>query len=486
MAFTEFYCDASNGSNVNAGDNKSITTTTNGAYTQGGGAGGNDLFTATGGTPFSAASVGDFVSIYNDGATLTTFIGRITAINSGGLSIDISLTAVSGTRPSTVGTGKTATIGGTWKGPNAAENFPFGFITNLLTNASIDAPRVNFKNNAVYSISGGITHALTGTRFEGYTSTIGDGGLANIDGGANAITLLTVSGTNNSIVSFRFSNNGTTGSNSGLLVSGVECYIKRCVANGIRGNGIDVTANNCYIVECEAYDCNKSNSGTTGGFRSSSSSSNAEFARCISRYNLSGNANGFVDLVGSIYHNCIADGNGGGGWLFGTANNAKVLMVNCDILQNSGHGLAILSTNQILINLENINFIRNSGWAMITTGASTGMNGEINNCRFGSGAQANASGTISGFQSILVNNTFPYSSNTVPWSQFAAGNLTIDSAESINSGRGNFLYSTGTYSGTYSNISIGAAQNLSSVQSTTVISTNNTVNQQSLPNLTIW
>jgi hypothetical protein len=112
MAFTEFYCDASAGANVNAGD-----LTANGVVTSTNGDWGNataNRFTAASGTPFSGVSVGDFASVYLDGATIAVYIARVTAVNGGGASLDLSTTAISGTAPATGATGRSCTTGGAW------------------------------------------------------------------------------------------------------------------------------------------------------------------------------------------------------------------------------------------------------------------------------------------------------------------------------------------------------------------------------------
>lgn len=492
MAYTEFYCNASTGSNENAGDNKTLSQTTNGAYTQGGGAGGTDLFTATGGTPFSSASVGDFIAVCDDAETVADFVGRITAINLGGLSVDISLTAIAGTRPGTAATGKTGTIGGVWKGPNAAVAFPFGFITAALTNTSGDPVRVNFKNGTSYTISAAMTHSLVGSvRFEGYTTTVGDGGIATIDANANAIIVLTVSGNNIAIVNFWFTNNGNSGANAGLVVSGSKCYIRGCIANSIRGTGIDITGANIAIVECEAYNCNKNNSTSIGGFRATSSAVSSSFIRCISHHN-TGNSDGFVDGVSATYDRCISDSNAKNGWNFTTTATNKAILKNCDIHRNSGHGALITWTGLMMVMFESCNFISNSGFGIVATGGGGGSNlnlvGELLNCRFGSGAYANGSGIYSGINALSIIDSFPYDAGATPWSNFANGNFTVNYTGAQSSGRGFFASAVAGYSGTIGYPSIGAANSSGSVgsSSTTTITSASTPSQRNLPDIRTW
>src|SRR5215471_19155173 len=98
MAFTEFYVQ-STGSDVNAGSDtntKASVTQTNGGWSTV-----TNIFTAASGTPFSGTSVGDYASIYVDGATTTGFVAQITQINGGGASITVSTTIKMGTAPTT-------------------------------------------------------------------------------------------------------------------------------------------------------------------------------------------------------------------------------------------------------------------------------------------------------------------------------------------------------------------------------------------------
>src|SRR5262245_42336786 len=112
MAFEEFYITGAD-DNVNAGSttaNTASVTETNGDW---GNAAAN-RFTAASGTPFSAVTVGEWASIYNDGASTAVYVARVTAVNAGGASIDLSSTVKMGTAPTTGATGKSCKIGGAW------------------------------------------------------------------------------------------------------------------------------------------------------------------------------------------------------------------------------------------------------------------------------------------------------------------------------------------------------------------------------------
>jgi hypothetical protein len=184
MAFTEFYC-RSGGSNMNGGGlSTGAEPSTAAAYsaTNGGWSSTTGVFTPTSGNPSLSVTVGDFANVFTDGSTTPVFIGRVTAVNS--TTVTVSTTAKSGTAPTTAGTGISINVGGAWKGPNGAVGFPYGFITNALTDSSTNRPRVNFKNDQTYSITAAMTHANNGpAKFQGYTTSAGDGGKATVDGG---------------------------------------------------------------------------------------------------------------------------------------------------------------------------------------------------------------------------------------------------------------------------------------------------------------
>src|SRR4051812_29003552 len=115
MAFTEFYCQTT-GSNVNAGsttNNSAAYTATNGNWD------GTSLYVPTdGSTPASSVNVGDFASVYIDGATLAVYVARVTVVAAGvNGTITLSTTAVAGTAPTSSATARTIKVGGAWAGP---------------------------------------------------------------------------------------------------------------------------------------------------------------------------------------------------------------------------------------------------------------------------------------------------------------------------------------------------------------------------------
>jgi len=461
MPYTEFYCDASTGSNLNAGDDKPIITSTNGDW---GIAAPNRFTAAFGGTPFSSVSVGDFASIYADGATVTGYVGRVTAVNGGGASLDISSTAKSGTAPSNSAILRSCTVGGKWKGPNGTSGFPFGFVAATMTNASSDYPRVNFKNTSNYSVTSAITHNVTGpVLFQGYTNAPGDKGKAIIDGGTTGASyaLFTVSALHNFFTDFIFQNNGATGVANGFVMS-ASAAILRVVVNSIRGVGIVTTSssNNTEINECEAYGCNQSNTSTYGGFYIAD---NCWLRRCISHDNSGSNSVGFhVQAANVIFIECIADTNGSIGFNH-VASLAR--MQNCIAYNNTSDGMRANTTSVIVVSVENSIFAKNGGYGINLVGG--GRYGPIANCAFGAGTFANTSGQINlpASNAIIESGGVTLTSNISPWNDEANGNFQLNAtlgggAACRNAGIGAFTQTAAGYSGTISYPSIGSTEPL--------------------------
>lgn len=457
MAFTEFCC-RNGGSNLNGGglasgaepSTSAVYTSTNGDW---GNAAANKFTPSDGSTPASTVTVGDFASVYIDGATTAVYIGRVTAVAAGvNGAITVSSTAKSGTAPANSATGRSIKVAGAWKGPNAAENFPFGFAAGTMTDAAGDAPRVNFKNDATYSITAAMTHNVNGNiRFQGYTAAFGDLGRATIDGGTSGASYILLSTTANHIGIFDliFQNNGATGSADGLSIGGNYYHVERCVFNNIRGNGKSYSGTDSIFEELEAYSCNQSNTANFAGF--TASGNGTVYRRCISHDNAGSNASGFRMNVNHIvnYIECIAETNGSHGL---NANGSSPSLTRCDFYNNGGSGV---SSNGAEVLVDSCNFIKNTAWGIIVTGSPFGY---IRNCGFGSGAQANGSGTTSGTLSIEVSGSITYDSGATPWVDPANGDFRINLAAAKGTGRGAFTQTAASYAGTIAYPDIGAAQ----------------------------
>jgi hypothetical protein len=463
MAFTEFYCQ-SGGSNLNAGsttNNAAAYTSTNGNWSTT-----THIFIPTdGSTPASTVNVGDFASIYVDGATLAVYIVRVTAVAAGvNGGITTSATAFAGTAPTTSATARTIKVGGAWLGPNAAIGFPVN-LSNLKTlqNAAGNLCRINFKNNQTYTISALINGASNQFIMQGYGSSPGDGGKATIDGSTNAIQLLNMTGQATLVADLIFVSTATTGAVT-LCGDTNSTLWFRCIFHGSRGNGLQLGNTVSAAIECEAYDNNKSNTAGNGGF--ALQLSGASCYRCISHDNTGSNTAGFVLTAGAgILDHCIADTNGGKGInIPGGANPSRVVISACDIYNNGSDGIAIAtSTATMAFFIENTNLIKNAGAGINVTSALGTYYGHIFNVGYGSGTQANGSADAIG--GLEQSGSVTYASGVTPWTDPANGDFRISLGAAISTGRGAFLQTQAGYAGTvgYPDIGAAAAQDLGKV-----------------------
>lgn len=457
-SYTESFCDTATGSNLNAGSTAgaALVSDANGNWDATTG-----IFICSGATDLSGVSVGMWASVYIDGAAVGVFVGRILAVVDATDTITVSLVAKSGTAPTTSATARSIKIGGAWKGPNAAEGFPFNFVQATHTNASGNVPRVNIKSGTTYNITAAMTHANAGPiRFEGYTTTASDGGRATIDGGTAGASyvLLAVTAANTDLAGLIFQNNGATGTAQGLDVSANECTVFSCAVNSVRGFGIVLAGSSVIAVECEAYLANQSNTAGTGGFRVNNVGS--VIVRCVSHDNTNSNASGFILSACSSVIDCIADSNGAVGFLHTGVIGG--MLKNCDSYGNGGDGFNFSGASATLVTLENCNAVKNGGFGINSSGSAI-RNGLIINCGFGAGTQTNSSGsvatTIGGIQEI---GRITYASDVTPWNAPTTGDFRIILAAAKGTGRGTFTETQASYTGTIGYPDVGAAQHLES------------------------
>lgn len=457
MPFTECYCQ-SGASNLNAGSttaNAAAQTYVSAVVANGWNAA-TGVFTVAAGNPVTdGVAVGDFASVYvTAGATVATFIGRITARDA--TTITVSLTAVSGTPPATDATGATSLkVGGAWAGPSGAVAFPFNFVAAAMTNSAGDTPRVNLKNNATYAITAGLTHTLAGpVAFQGYTTTAGDLGKATIDGGTAGASyvLLTVSGATVELVDMIFGNNGATGSAAGLSTVGTT-VVRRVVVHDVRGGGFG--GNAALYTECEAYACNQSATANTGGF---TPTSGADFIRCKAHDNVGATTHGYSLNANAAFKftDCTADTNGGDGF-FASANTGRITAHGCDAYNNGRDGCRLANATDAVQYIENSNFIRNAGWGINGQGAG-GRIGAVVNCGFGAGTQANTSGTTTGLKGMTEAGSVVYPTDATPYAAPATGDFRIVLPAAQGAGRGAFTQTQASYTGTVGYPDIGAGQ----------------------------
>lgn len=454
-AFTEFYAQTT-GSNLNAGsdvNDAAELTSSNGNWDSTTG-----VFICLGTPNLSGVTVGEWASIYTDGASVGVFVGRITAVVDATDTITVSLTAKSGTPPSTSATARTIKVGGAWKGPNAAENFPFGFVQSTMSNAAADVPRVNFKVGT-YTVTAAVAHANAGPlRFQGYTSSPGDLGRATLTDSTTAASyvLFTLSVANVDIADFIFASAFSSGTSDGVSITGAECTFSRCVAHDFRAGGFNSTVAT-FFNECEAYLCGKANGAGVSGFTTT-----GFLINCVSHDNAGSNVIGF-NIPAATAINCIADTNGKDG--FRSSSSIGGTLINCDAYNNGGAGVDFTSTSAMTFTIQNCNLVKNGTWGINSSGSLVLRNGSIVNCGFGSGTQANTSGTVvTGLTGISEMGSVNYASDVTPWVDPANGDFRINLAAAKGTGRGTFTETQASYTGTIGYPDIGAAQHFENPQ----------------------
>jgi len=170
MAFTNFYMQ-STGSDLNSGSTLDDAATL--TYASGNWVAGTGVFTVASGNPQTdGITVGDWVSVYANGSTVTGFIGKVTARNT--TTITVNLVVKFGTAP-TDGTGnRTLKRGGAF-----ASMAIFASNSAFQTGTVPVATKLNIKAGTYASTTTARTIALTGTTllplwFDGYKTTPGE------------------------------------------------------------------------------------------------------------------------------------------------------------------------------------------------------------------------------------------------------------------------------------------------------------------------
>ena len=459
--WTEFYCNPINGSNLNGGSDSGSPSMSDTAGT-GSWTSATNIYVSVATT--GTVTVGQFMSIYSSGAVAPAYTARVTVVTGGSGSawtITLSATAFTGVKPSTAAT-YFAQVGGAWQGPTGTNGWPIASMSVAAKNATGNFPRVNLKNNGVYSITASITVTTPSSNYihyEGYTSSPGDGGRATIDGGTTGASYNLINfsnaGTDCEFVSLVFQNNGSTGSAAGLLSSTNSNSARQrfydCVFGNFAGAAFSVSGGGSVgqtFKECEFYACNLSNTASTYALMNQAS---GIIDRCFFHDNLGSNTGGLSIGTGAVVTNCVFSGNGKAG--IGIVNSGGPYSIDgCDFYNNGGSGIDCSPTTSGAgtIDVENCNFVKNDAEGINLGGGCTWA-ATVTNCGFGSGTQANTSGQVnspgvaSGNATIIGSIT--YASGVTPWVDPVHGNFNINLAAAENTGRGNFTqtpYLTGS------------------------------------------
>lgn len=433
-AYTEFYCNSS-GADINAGSSTgaALVTSTNGDW---GNAAAN-RFTAAAGTPFSGVSVGDWASVYNDGATQAVYIARVTAVNGGGASIDLSSTAIGGVAPVSGASGKSCTVNGAWLTPT-----PAILAKSTMTNTTGNPPRVNFKGT--FNVTAVTAFVQPGVTYQGYTTTAGDGGRATVDGGVAGASFVLFSFSSAAIGAVLrdmiFQNNGASTANAGLTFAADRILVERVTVTAVRGGGFS-SSTVVVFRECEAYACNQSNTATTGGFVATGG---CIYIRCYSHDNTGSNSNGFVGSNAAFtlyYIECIADTNTLYGFFCNTRNGC--VLQNCISYGNGGDGIRFTNASAVLTGIaENCILVKNGGYGINIVETTSVIMLRKNGYGGATGSNNNSSGQTNAGINAQEEGAISFSGS--PFNDAANADFTLTDAAAKATGRGSFTLNTGT------------------------------------------
>jgi len=237
----------------------------------------------------------------------------------------------------------------------------------------------SYNETANISLIGSVTAPIV---FEGYTTTIGDGGIITIDGQstrASGITDSTSGSTRYVFKNFRitghtavgvdmptantlvwkncrFDNNGSIG---GVDVNDFTLF-EDCDFDNNTGSGV-TTGEKTVFIGCRAFD------NTVRGF----SMEAGTCVHCVAWGNTNGQFYSPGTLGPNIFVNCTVDGEGGGATTgFEVVNNIEAIVVNC-IIHDNNIGMDVGDIGELLVsrnNLLNSNTTRYAGGGQTFTG----------------------------------------------------------------------------------------------------------------------
>lgn len=351
MAYDEFYMTGESGSNnLNAGSTSAdaggagaaSVTSVNGDW---GNAAAN-RFTAASGTPFSAVNVGEWASIYLDAATAVVYIGKVTAVNAGGASIDLSATVKLGTAPTSGATGRSCKIGGAWQNANA-------FTGSLLAAGTLGTSmRFNVKAGIYANTSTSRSFSCNGTSqyhfwLRGYKTTPGD-----MDDDAAHGTF--ASGTE--IPAFTFTTAAFTFTSSFAKISNIDIQGARAGAQLV--HGINKVLR-CRVENTNAIAAGRAASGTGSG---------AIIERCWFKATTTATSCYNVGASVHLYDTVMV-----GGVVCSDAGSFNIHYDNCYFLAPAGDGLSIATTGNVRCSVDSCTFYGIPGDAIEYTAIANWM-----------------------------------------------------------------------------------------------------------------
>ena len=446
MAFTNFCC-RSGGSNLNAGTLTGDTTVpgTSPSYDYTGTFATN-TFTVSGANPQSdGVTAGMFVQVSN-GSSIGR-IARITSVTSTTIVLSSSATVTVN-----AGTYTVAKVGGAWAGPSGSTAFPFNALSSAVVDTTGNWPRINYMNDQTYSPTSAWAVNQNAVTHEGFESSYGDEGRAIIDGGLNAIVLLTWTSTG-WLRHFRLRNNGLTGTNPLVSMTAGVLGVHDCVFHNSRAAGLNSSGGSYAIIDqCEFYLCNQSNTASNGAIVGGVGTWCYD---SIFHDNIGGNTSGIVANNTTVVERCIFASNGNKGILCGAVTNYSI--DSCDFYNNGSDGVQVTSTTATT-RIANSNFVKNGGYGINLVSAMSRVAHLINN-GFGAGTQANTSGQVTNSVAMCINeDPVTYATDVTPWADPANGDFRITLAAAQGAGRGEFIQLATDYAGSIGYPDIGACQ----------------------------
>jgi len=320
MAYVEFYVQATNGNDLNAGSTTAASTYTavNGNWNNT-----TKVYTPTdGSTPASFINVGDYCSVYLDAAAVAVYIAKVSTVAAGvNGAITMDATIFYGSGPTTSATGRSIKCGGPWLSPS-------GFKTSYGATAVPQDTRINIIAATYTRTASDAFNMRSGTTanklwIRGYNATPGD--LDN--------------DTTNSLSKPIFSYNST------FTVS-FEARSQLWSSISFSGTRIGVFASVTGSAGgVQFFRCRFENLSTNAAATAISVSAVvASFYYCYFKHPTTGTAGGvFQSSIGVICVGCVAEGGGLAGYQL-SGNSGGQVLDSCIALNNTGAGITVAGT----------------------------------------------------------------------------------------------------------------------------------------------
>jgi hypothetical protein len=473
MAFTEFCC-RSGGSNLNAGTRTGNSTepgtSADLTYASGSWVNATRVFTVASGNPVTdGVAIGDYVAIDTGGAT-AAMVARVTAVSSTTITLNSTF---AGANPAN-GT-YTLRVGGAWKGPNGTDSFPFN-LANLasITNTSLYIVRCNLKNDATYNITASIAINFTAVAnmvYSGYATSYGDCFCAVIDGGTSGASYsLLTTGTGSRWAAFSYlhlQNNGATGTADAIILSGVNAgstTFDHVTVSDVRGSGFTCGSAGAYVLsDCEAYNCNQSNTANKGGF--SVVSAGVSLIRPVAHHNTGSNNAGITgqNLTSVTVVDGLLSNNRYG--VYCQSNTMGLMALHTSFFSNE-YGIFCPNVPSGVAHIRGCSFCKSATYDIYSGNPSSWS---IINCGFGSGVMAAGTASINSVNWGTITGSVTYASGVTPWTDPDNGDfrVTLDAAKAVDAIT--YQQQMSGWSGTIAYKDIAAAQSAASGGSTLIV-----------------